>query len=120
MLPVDRAFFWQQLLTAVTELTTTPTTEILPELARVRELFESEILPQNEALDDDLLPAPTAAKIRSYSTEVYRLLRLLHVDAQGSIAAKSAVTIAQRQQAYQQRLQTLADFCRAAIAAIGD
>jgi hypothetical protein len=111
MLPSEQLFFWQQLLSSLTQLERAPLEDITTGLTTAREIFESQILPQAS----DLPSAPATAKIRSYLTEMHRLFRLLQTDVLLIRSAKSSDTLAQRERAYKQRLTALQEFCQAAI-----
>jgi hypothetical protein len=111
MLPIDQIVMWQQLFTLLSNLPTDSILDLKASLSRSIELFESQILTQNI----DSLPDPIAAKMRSYLTESHRLLRLISIDVLFLSTARNPTTIAQRQQAYQDKLDLLLQYCQAVI-----
>ena len=108
MLPIEQTLLWQQLfnLLSTTSLESIPTLKV--SLKQAIDLFETQILPTN--LDD--LPDPIAGKMRSYTTETHRLLRLLPMDVMFIAAARNQATREQRQQAYQAKLDLLLQYCQ--------
>jgi hypothetical protein len=112
MLPSKQIFFWQQLLTLLSNLPKTETANLKVTLQQAIEIFEGEILPQD--LETALSP-PTAAKTRSYVTEIHRLLRLLQIDVLFLQASRHAHTSQQRYDTYRERLNNAIAFCQAAI-----
>ncbi len=111
MLPIDQILMWQQLFTLLSSLPTDSSPDLKISLDQAIELFETQILPQ----DIDSLPDPIAGKMRSYLTESHRLLRLLSIDLMLMAAARNPITIEQRRQAYQQKLDLLRQYCQAII-----
>jgi hypothetical protein len=111
MLPIEQILIWQQLFTLLSNLPTDSIPDLKVSLSRSIELFESEILPQNI----DSLPEPIAARMRSYLTESHRLLRLLSIDVMFIATARNPLTIEQRRQSYQKKLDLLIQYCQAII-----
>jgi hypothetical protein len=111
MLPSAQILMWQQLYTHLTNLPTTSSAELKASLRETIELFESAL----QERDLDAIPAPIAGKMRSYITESHRLLRLLPIDAMLMAAARNPTTNQSRQQAYQEKLNLLLQYCQAAI-----
>jgi hypothetical protein len=111
MLPTEQILIWQQLFTLLANLPTDASPELKLSLDRAIALFEVELLSQN--IDD--LPDPIAGKMRSYLTESHRLLRLLPMDVMYMTAARNPITIQQRHQAYQAKLDLLLQYCQAIV-----
>jgi hypothetical protein len=108
----DRISIWQTLFAILSSLPTDTPTALKIQLRQATELFESQILDRD--LDD--LPDPIAAKMRSYTTESHRLLRLLPMDVMFVAAARNQATLEQRRQAYQAKLDLLLQYCQAVMA----
>jgi hypothetical protein len=102
---------WPELIIILTELATSSPTVAKDLLDRATSLFESE----NLNIDRPDLNPDSLGKLRSYQTEIYRLLRLLHTDLAFLTSASTPEKRSQRQQTYQQRVQTAIEFCQAAI-----
>jgi hypothetical protein len=100
---------WEKLMALLSSLPTDSTKAIESQLRSAIELFESQILTQSL----DPLPDPIAAKMRSYTTESHRLLRLLPMDLMFIASARNQTTIEQRRQAYQTKLDLLLQYCSA-------
>jgi hypothetical protein len=113
MLPTEQILMWQQLFTLLSNLPTDSIPDSKVSLSHAIELFETEILTQ----DLDLLEDPIAGKMRSYLTESHRLLRLLSIDLMFIATARNPITIEQRLQAYQAKLDLLLQYCQAVIKA---
>jgi hypothetical protein len=111
MLPTEQILMWQQLFMLLSNLPTDSLPDLKVSLSQSIEFFESHILPQ----DLDNLPDPIAGKMRSYLTESHRLLRLLPIDVTFIAAARNPITIQQRRQAYQEKLDLLLKYCQAVI-----
>ncbi len=111
MLSNEQISSWQNLVALLSSLPTDSTQAIDTQLRMAIELFESEIL--THSLDP--LPDPIAAKMRSYTTESHRLLRLLPMDLMFIASARNPTTIEQRRQAYQAKLDLLLQYCLAAV-----
>lgn len=111
MLPSAQILMWQQLHTHLANLPTASSAELKASLSQAIELFESALQEQ----DLDAIPDPIAGKMRSYVTESRRLLRLLPIDAMLMAAARNPTTSQSRQQAYQEKLNLLLQYCQAAI-----
>ena len=111
MLPTEQILMWQQLFTLLSNLPTDSIPELKVSLSNAIEFFESDILTQDIAL----LPDPIAGKMRSYLTESHRLFRLLSIDVMFMASARNPITIQQRRQAYQDKLDLLLEYCQAII-----
>ena len=111
MLPTEQILMWQQLFTLLSNLPTDSIPELKVSLSNAIEFFESDILTQDIAL----LPDPIAGKMRSYLTESHRLFRLLSTDVMFMASARNPITIQQRRQAYQDKLDLLLEYCQAII-----
>ncbi len=111
MLPTEQILMWQQLFTLLSNLPTDSLSDLKVSISRSIEFFESHILQQ----DLDSLADPIAGRMRSYLTESHRLLRLLSIDLTFIAAARNPVTIQQRRQAYQEKLDLLLQYCQAVI-----
>jgi hypothetical protein len=111
MLPIDQILMWQQLFTLLSNLPTDSIPDLKVSLNRSIEFFETQILTQNI----DSLPDPIAGKMRSYLTESHRLLRLLPIDVMFIATARTPLTIEQRRQSYQDKLDLLCQYCQAVI-----
>lgn len=117
MLPTDLAASWQRLAMMISDsIAEDRPLEIQASLRAAMSVFESQLLAQN--IDD--LPAPIAAKMRSYLTESHRLLRLLSTEAIFIATARNPQIVGQRRQAYRERLDLLLQFCQAAIDSLAD
>jgi hypothetical protein len=103
MLPSKQIFFWQQLLTLLSNLPKTETANLKVTLQQAIQDLETALSP------------PTAAKTRSYVTEIHRLLRLLQIDVLFLQASRHAHTSQQRYDTYRERLNNAIAFCQAAI-----
>ncbi len=115
MLPIELTFLWQQLFNLLSTLSIDSILKLKVTLRAAIDLFESQILTIN--LDD--LPDPIAAKMRSYTTETHRLLRLLPMDVMFITAARNDSTRQQRRQAYQDKLDLLLRYCQG-VEELGD
>jgi hypothetical protein len=111
MKPVDRVVGWQQLFNLLSNLPTDSIPNLKIGVNLAIELFETEIL--TRSLDD--LADPIAGKMRSFTTESHRLLRLLPMDVMFIAAARNPTTHQQRLQAYQAKLDLLLQYCQAVI-----
>jgi hypothetical protein len=111
MLPIEQILIWQQLFTLLSNLPTDSIPDLKVSLNQSIEFFESEILPQQI----DSLPEPIAGRMRSYLTESHRLLRLLSIDVMFVATARNPITIEQRRQSYQDKLDLLIQYCQAII-----
>ncbi|WP_310489805.1 heterocyst frequency control protein PatD [Chamaesiphon sp. VAR_69_metabat_338] len=111
MLPSAQILMWQQLYTHLTNLPTASSADLKASLSETIELFEAALQEQ----DLDAMPDAIAGKMQSYLTESRRLLRLLPIDAMLMAAARTPSTSQSRQQAYQEKLNVLLQYCQAAI-----
>jgi hypothetical protein len=111
MLPIEQILIWQQLFTLLSNLPADSIPDLKVSLNQSIEFFESEILPQQI----DSLPEPIAGRMRSYLTESHRLLRLLSIDVMFVATARNPITIEQRRQSYQDKLDLLIQYCQAII-----
>jgi hypothetical protein len=111
MLPTEQTLMWQQLFMLLSNLPTDSIPDSKASLSLAIDFFEAEILIQ----DLDRLPDPIAGKMRSYLTESHRLLRLLSIDLIFIATARNPITIQQRRQAYQDKLNLLLQYCQAVI-----
>jgi hypothetical protein len=111
MLPIDQILMWQQLFTLLSNLPTDSIPDLKASLSGSIEFFETQILPQNI----DNLPDPIAGKMRSYLTESHRLLKLLSIDTMFIAAARNPITVQQRRQSYQDKLDLVLQYCQAVI-----
>ena len=96
----EQISIWQTLFALLSSLPNDSPSALKIQLHQAIELFESQILDR----DIDDLPDPIAAKMRSYTTESHRLLRILPMDAMFIAAARNQATLEQRRQAYQAKL----------------
>ena len=111
MLPIELTFLWQQLFNLLATSSIDSIPELKVSLHQAIDLFESQILPTNL----DALPDPIAAKMRSYTTETHRLLRLLPMDVMFITAARNDATRQQRRQACQDKLDLLLQYCQGVV-----
>jgi hypothetical protein len=111
MLPIEQILIWQQLFNQLSNLPSDSIPNLKVSLSRAIELFESEILTQSV----DELPDPIAGKMRSYVTEVHRLLRLLPMDIMFVATARTPATKQQRDRTYQEKLNLLQQYCQAVM-----
>jgi hypothetical protein len=111
MKPVDRVLVWQQLFNLISNLSTDSIPDLKVSVSLAIELFESQII--TRSVDD--LADPIAGKMRSYTTETHRLLRLLPMDVMFIAAARNPTTRLQRLQAYQEKLDLLRQYCQVVV-----
>ena len=75
----------------------------------VKKFFQEQIV----SLTDDNLDSDDAYRMRSYLTEIHRLMRLLQMDMMFLQASRNPVTEKQRQSGMSDRIKTLIDYCEA-------
>ncbi len=98
----------QQTFSAELELAPLPAR---PQYAAINTYFQQQIM----TTADDPWPAAITGKMRSYITEIHRLLKLIQRDMVFWQSARQPVTQAQRQSEILSKLNMILQFCRSMI-----